>query len=103
MGKNGIKEVANLCLQKAHYAMEEITKIKGFKLKYQAPFFKEFILETPVPPRGIIKKLLEKNILAGVDISRIDPRFENSLLICVTEKRTKKEIDYFVDQLKGLV
>ena len=103
MGKNGIKEVANLCLQKAHYAMEEITKIKGFKLKYQAPFFKEFILETPVSAGEIIKKLLHKNIMAGVDISQIDPRFEDSLLICVTEKRTKKEIDYFVDQLKGLV
>ena len=103
MGKNGIKEVANLCLQKAHYAMEEIIKIDGFKLKYQAPFFKEFIVETPVPPGEIINKLLDKDILAGVDISRIDPRFDNLLLICVTEKRTKKEIDYFVEQLKRLV
>jgi glycine dehydrogenase subunit 1 len=103
MGKKGIKEVANLCLQKAHYTMEEITKIKGFKLKYQAPFFKEFILETPVPPGEIINRLLDKNILAGVDISQVDPRFVNSLLVCVTEKRTKKEIDYFVDQLKGLI
>ncbi len=103
MGKKGIKEVARLCVQKAHYALEELTKINGFKLKYRAPFFKEFILETPVPAGEIINRLLDKNILAGVDLSRFDPGLKDSLLICVTEKRTKKEIDYFVSQLKSLV
>jgi glycine dehydrogenase subunit 1 len=103
MGKKGIKEVARLCVQKAHYAVEELTKINGFKLKYQASFFKEFVLETPVPAGEIINRLLDKNILAGVDLSRFDPGLKDSLLICVTEKRTKKEIEYFVSQLKSLV
>jgi glycine dehydrogenase subunit 1 len=103
MGKKGIKEVARLCVQKAHYAAEELTKINGFKLKYRAPFFKEFVLETPFPAGELINKLLDKNILAGLDLSRFDPGLKDSLLICVTEKRTKKEIDYFVNQLKSLV
>ncbi|MGB2698094.1 MAG: aminomethyl-transferring glycine dehydrogenase subunit GcvPA [Candidatus Zixiibacteriota bacterium] len=103
MGKNGIKEVARLCVQKSHYAMEEITKVNGFKLKYQAPFFKEFIVETPIPPEEIIDRLLDQNILAGVDLSRLDSRLKDLLLVCVTEKRTKKEIDYFVSQLKTLI
>jgi glycine dehydrogenase subunit 1 len=103
MGKNGIKKVARLCVQKSHYAMEEITKVNGFKLKYQAPFFKEFIVETPIPPEEIIDRLLDQNILAGVDLFRLDSRLKDLLLICVTEKRTKKEIDYFVSQLKTLI
>jgi glycine dehydrogenase subunit 1 len=102
MGKNGIRDVAELCLQKAHYAAEQITKMDGFKLKYQTPFFKEFIVETPLPPQKIIKGLLDKNILAGVDMSQFDPDLRNCLLICVTEKRTKKEIDHFINELKNL-
>jgi glycine dehydrogenase subunit 1 len=102
MGKNGIRDVAKLCLQKSHYAAEQITKISGFKLKYQAPFFKEFVVETPLPPQRIIKGLLDKNILAGVDMSQFDPDLKNCLLICVTEKRTKKEIDHFINELKNL-
>ena len=83
--------------------MEEITKVKGFRLKYQAPFFKEFIVETPIPPEEIIDRLLDKNILAGVNLSGFDSRLKDLLLVCVTEKRTKKEIDYFVSQLKTLI
>ncbi len=103
MGKNGIKEVARLCLQKSHYAMDQISKVKGFKLKYQATFFKEFVMETPFSPQDLINRLLRKNILAGVDISQLHPDLKNCLLICVTEKRTKKEIDYFVDEIKRLI
>jgi len=102
LGKSGISKVAELCLQKSHYAMNEITKIDGFELKYQAPFFKEFVVNTPLPPEEVIKRLLDKNILAGVDLSRIDPELKNSLLICVTEKRTKEEIDHFVNEIKNL-
>jgi glycine dehydrogenase subunit 1 len=102
MGKTGINKVAQLCIQKSHYAMEQITKIDGFKLKYQAPFFKEFVLNTPIPPPEIIDKLLAKNILAGVDLSRLTPELKNCLLICVTEKRTKKEIDYLVSEIRNL-
>jgi len=102
MGKTGIKEVAQQCAQKSHYTMEKITEINGFELKYQAPFFKEFVVKTPLLAQEITTGLLRKNVLAGVDLSRFNPQLKNCLLICVTEKRTKKEIDYFVDELKGL-
>jgi glycine dehydrogenase subunit 1 len=103
LGKSGIGKVAELCLQKSHYAMNEITKTDGFELRYQAPFFKEFVVNTPLPPEELINKLLDKNILAGVDLSGMDPELTNCLLICVTEKRTKEEIDYFVNEIKNLI
>lgn len=100
MGKNGIKKVAELSLQKSHYAAERISGVGGFKRKYNSPFFKEFVIETPVPPEKILSSLREKDIFAGLDLGGFDPKLRNQLLICVTEKRTKEEIDFLVDQLK---
>ncbi len=103
MGKNGIRKVAELCLQKSHYAAEEIAKITGLKKKFDAPFFKEFVIHTPVPPKVIVKSLLNKGILAGVDLGTLDEKFKNQLLICVTEKRTKEEIDVLASSLSELL
>ena len=99
MGKQGIKEVANLCLQKSHYLADEIVKINGFKLKFSKPFFKEFVIETPIKPSLIIERLDSENIFAGIDISSV---CDNSLLIAVTEKRTKAEMDKFINALKSI-
>jgi len=103
LGKNGLRKVAELCLQKSHYTAEQIAQIDGFRLKFQPPFFKEFVVETPIPASRVIKLLLKKNILAGIDLSLFDRRLKNSLLVSVTEKRTKKEIDYLVESLTELV
>jgi glycine dehydrogenase subunit 1 len=103
LGKSGIKKVAELCLQKNHYAFAEITKIDGFKKRFDAPFFKEFVVETHVPPKRIIRSLIKRNLFAGIDLARFDRKLKNCLLVCVTEKRTKEEIDYLVDELRKLV
>ncbi len=101
MGKQGIREVAKLCLQKSHYLAEQISKIDGFKLKYNQPFFKEFVVQTPIPVSEIKRKLQQKKILPGIDISKFNG-YGDGLLIAVTEKRTKKEMDLFIDELKSL-
>jgi glycine dehydrogenase subunit 1 len=102
MGKSGIKKVAELCLQKSHYALEQITQLDGFEKGYSAPFFKEFVIQTPIPPKKIIKSLLKRDIFAGVDLGLFDRKLKNHLLVCVTEKRTKEEIDCFVEELRKL-
>lgn len=102
MGKSGIRKVAELCLQKSHYAAEQIAGIDGFKKAYEAPFFKEFAIQTPIPAGKIVGALLERNIFAGVDLGPFDQNWANQLLVCVTEKRTKKEIDLLVEELKKL-
>jgi glycine dehydrogenase subunit 1 len=103
LGKNGVQKIAHLCLQKSHYAFEKITQIPGFKPRFSAPFFKEFVVETPIPPKKIIKSLLKKNIFAGIDLDSFKIGLKNALLVAVTERRTKEQIDSFVAELSKLV
>ncbi len=102
LGKNGLKKVAELCVQKSHYALEQLEKITGIQRRFKAPFFKEFVIQTPLPPAKIIKTLLKNKILAGVDLKPFKLGLENCLLVSVTEKRTKAEIDSLVQNLKNL-
>ena len=100
MGKKGIKEVAYQSMQKAHYLADEISKIKGFEIVNKDNFFHEFWLKTSINSNKLKDKLEEKNILAGIDISRFYE--EKGLLVCVTEKRSREEIDKYVKQLEVL-
>jgi glycine dehydrogenase subunit 1 len=103
LGKQGLRKVAGLCLQKGHYLAEKISGLKGWKLAWpDAPFFREFAVVPPVAPGEVISALLEKNILAGIDLGKLDGEHDGKLLIAVTEQRTKAQMDAFVDSLKAL-
>ncbi len=99
MGKQGIREVAELSSAKAHYLAERIGEIPGFSVKYKQPFFNEFLVSTPVPARAIIEAGVPKKILAGVDTETLYPS-EKGLLVAVTEKRTRAELDEYVEFLR---
>ena len=99
LGKTGTQKIANLCYQKAHYAASEINKLPGFKVKNTNEFFKEFVVSCPIPPSTINQKLMQNNILGGLDISNTQ---ENSMSFCVTEMNTKEEIDTLINSLKDL-
>lgn len=96
LGKHGIREVAEQSTQKAHYLAEEISKLDGYSLKFDRPFFKEFVVNTPVAPDKIIESLAEQGILAGLDLNRFG---DDGLMIAVTEKRSKEELDELVNAL----
>ncbi|MBV9558458.1 MAG: glycine dehydrogenase, partial [Pseudolabrys sp.] len=101
LGPQGLNETANLCLQKAHYLADELTKIPGVTLPFGRPFFKEFTVEV----KGDVPKLLEKLLVAGyhggLALGRWYPALANCLTIAVTEKRTRTELDGFVAAMKG--
>ncbi len=97
MGKEGLKEAANLTYSKTHYLADEISKLKGYELAFDKPFFKEFAIKTPIDPQIIIDKLVDKNIFAGLNLKKFG--YDNLLLIAVTEKKTKKDLDDFVKAL----
>ncbi len=99
MGKQGIMEVAEQSGSKAHYLADQIAKIPGFGLKYKQPFFNEFLVSTPVPARRIVEAGLSKKILAGLDVETLHAS-EKGLLVAVTEKRTRAELDEYVSFLK---
>jgi glycine dehydrogenase subunit 1 len=100
MGKEGLREVGVQCLSKAHYLREEIEKIPGFAPVFARSTFKEFVVRTPVAPSVILEKLLKQGILGGYDLRRDFAELDRHLLVCVTEKRTREEMDRFVSALK---
>lgn len=100
LGPEGLKEIGELCLEKSHYLAERIQQIPDYVVPPQV-FFKEFVVQTPRPAREIIQKALEQNIIAGVDLGRFNPEWDDRLLIAVTEMRTRQEIDRFVDVLEA--
>lgn len=102
LGKNGLQEIAKLNFQKAHYAQAEIAKLLGYSVPFQSPFFNEFVVKTSLPVEHVLKTLAAEGILAGYDLGRAYPEFNDHLLIAVTDLRTKEEIDNLVSRLGGL-
>ena len=101
LGKEGLKEVASLCDNKAHYAAQKISELKGFEILNPGPFFHEFVVKCPKPVADLQEHLLDHNILGGYDLSGSYPVFENCLLIAVTEMNSKQDIDDLCLVLKG--
>jgi glycine dehydrogenase subunit 1 len=96
VGKRGFRHVAELCYHKAHYAAGAISKLKGYSLVFDEPFFKEFVISCPRAPSQINEALLHEKIVGGLDISHV---IDNGMLLCVTEMNTKQEIDRLVEVL----
>ena len=99
LGKNGMKQVAELCYHKAHYAAEQLSKINGYGMCFPEPFFHEFVLCCPKPAAEVNAHLLEHGILGGYDLGQDYPALKNHLLIAVTEMNSKEDIDTLVDAL----
>ncbi len=93
LGKNGLRRVAELCTEKAHYAAERLTQIDGVDMPFSAPFFKEFVVRLPRPVQDTNMQLAEQGIMGGLNLEPYFPEMKNCMLICVTEQRTKEQID----------
>jgi len=96
LGKKGLQEVANLCLQKSHYAYKELLNTGKYSPLFTAPFFKEFAVKSAVPVDELNKQLLAEKVIGGYPLERSYPELAGGWLIAVTEKRTKEEIDSLV-------
>ncbi len=99
LGKRGLKDLANLCYQKAHYAAAEIDQLDEFSVERTGPFFHEFVITCPESPAKINAALLDRKIIGGLDIS---DRSNNGMLVCVTETSSKADIDRLVDALREI-
>lgn len=102
LGKEGIKEVAKQCLAKSHYTYNELIKSGKYKPVFNKPFFKEFAIRSKASPCEINKELLKSNILGGYNLEKVYPEYENSMLLCVTEKRTREDIDKLVKVMEAI-
>lgn len=93
LGPAGLRRVAELCLAKARYAARRIGSVPGYRLAFDRPFFREFVVRCPHNVGEVLGGLREQGILAGLDLGRWYPELPGHLLIAVTEKRTRAEID----------
>ena len=94
LGPQGLRELGELNVENAHLAAHKISAIKGFRLKYDKPFFNEFVVECPGDAAKLRDSLAGEGILAGI------PLGGNGLLVCVTEMRTPADVDALVNALR---
>jgi len=97
VGPQGLAEMAEQCYHKAHYLADEIAKIPGYSLSYgSGTFFHEFVVKCPVPVQKVIDAGREIGIHLGPALN------SDELLICVTEKRTRQEMDQLIEMLQHI-
>jgi len=102
VGRQGLRQVAELCYHRAHYAAGQIAKLPGYSALDRGPFFKEFVVRCPRPVAEVNAALRERGIIGGYDLSQDYPGHENAMLLCVTEMNSRGEIDHLVEALKAL-
>jgi glycine dehydrogenase subunit 1 len=107
LGKHGLRRVAELCFHKSHYAAEKLAGVAGIRVNPQAPakpFFKEFVVELPVPAASANRFLRDEHgIVGGYDLAADFPDLDRHLLIAVTETVSRADIDRLVSALEELV
>lgn len=101
VGKIGFREIAELSLQKSHYAYQQLKKLSGCQAIFSASFFKEFVIKLNRSVAEVNKLLLQDNILGGLDLGKYYPELADCMLLCVTENRTKEEIDALVSRMEA--
>ena len=100
MGPQGLRETANLCLQKSHYLAEQLCQSDRFSLAFDQPTFKEFVIrDAENDVDGLLLSALDAGYLAGLPLGRWYPALSDCFLVAVTEKRTKADIDGLVKSL----
>ena len=101
VGRQGLADLARLNRDKAEYAKTRLAAIPGVKLLQSGPTFNEFSLILPKPAAGLVEGLLKEGIAAGVPLGGYYQGLENALVVTVTEKRSKQEIDHFARLLEA--
>lgn len=102
MGPRGLRQVASLCFERAHYLAQQLDSIGGFQVLDTGPFFNEFVVQCPQSPAEINRLLLKRQIVGGYDLSRDYPALDGCMLLCATETNSTAQIDKLVSALREI-
>lgn len=100
MGRQGFKELAKVNFEKAEYARQKLETIDGVQVKRSAPTFNEFTVQLPVSADEVVARMIDKGFAAGFPLGRYYKGMERYMIIAVTEKRSKSQIDGYADALR---
>jgi glycine dehydrogenase subunit 1 len=103
LGPGGLRDAAELCTRKAHYAAERLANLPRVELAFDAPFFKEFAVRVKGDPEVVLAEVLRRGYHGGIALGRWYPEHADAILVAVTEKRTREEIDGLVEAYAGAV
>jgi glycine dehydrogenase subunit 1 len=100
LGGSGIVELARLNHDKCEYLKKKLENA-GFEIGFKSPIFNEFVVKFPAGFESTYKRLLKKKIVAGLSLKPYYPELNDHYLLCVTETKTKDDMDAFVKELKS--
>ena len=104
LGAQGLRDVATQSLERAHYLADRVREIPGVTIAHgEAPFFREFVIRLPGPSEPFLRWAAERKILAGIPLVRFDRARANDLLVAVTEKRSREDLDRYAEALASWV
>lgn len=103
LGPDGLAEVGRHSVHKAHYLRDRLTGLPGVSAVSDSPFGREFALRLPVDPSAVVTAMADRGYLAGIPLGTDYPEYGDGLLIAVTEKRSRQELDGFADALEAVM
>jgi len=104
MGKHGLREVARVCADRGDYARRRLLAVPGVTMRFPKRwYFNEFVIRLPIAAEKVIRSLFTRGIAAGFPLGRYWPEMNNCLLVAVTEKRTKEDIDFLAHALEVIL
>ncbi len=103
MGKQGFREMANLNMSRARFALEHFEERGVGTRAYEAPFFNEFVLELPKSARQVIDRCLEKDVIPGFDLGSLSEKWSNHLLVAATEMVDRTDIERVAETLQWAI
>jgi glycine dehydrogenase subunit 1 len=103
LGRRGIVEIGELKLHRTAYARERLAAVEGIELLHEAPVAREFAVRLEAPVSAVLDRVAERGIAAGYALGREYPEYEDGLLVAITERRTKAQIDQLAEALESAI
>ncbi len=99
LGKRGVVELGELLAQRTAYARERLAGLDGVELLHEAPVVREFAVRLDAPVAAVLDRCAEEGIAAGYWLGREYPEYDDGLLVALTERRSRADIDRLADAL----
>ncbi len=103
LGREGFRELGELLVRRTAYARERLASTPGVELLHEAPVVREFAVRLEAPVERVLERCAERGIAAGYPLGRDYPEHEDGLLIAITERRSREQIDALAEALEAAV